>query len=82
MNSPHQHEQRNDRELVGTQCLVGRTAKHCQHHVESAAGNQEYPERAGHAQGDGNVHAQGDHHQQADDEDNGYIDVKQTLDSS
>ncbi len=71
----HQHEQRNDREHVVAQRRIGGRAEHAGDHVH-VAGHQIEAERAGHAERDGDMHAQRHQHQQADDQDGGDTDVE------
>jgi hypothetical protein len=72
---PHQHEQRYDGKFIGAQGLIGGIRQHLLHDHE-VAGDQVDSERAGDPQGNGDVNAQRDQDQQADDQDERDVDVK------
>jgi hypothetical protein len=71
----HQHEQRNDRKHIVAQRGIGGRAQHAGDDID-VAGHQIEAKRAGDSERDGNMHAERNQHQQADDQDSGDVDVE------
>jgi len=62
----HEHEQRDDGELVGAQRFISRAREHVQDDVEVSTRDEIDAERTRHTQRNGDMHSEHDHHQEAD----------------